>query len=131
MATKVVEVKNLKVGKFVVINGEPCKVLSYQTSKTGKHGHAKARIEAMGILDNQKRSIVSPVESKIEVPIVERKPAQIIAFVGDHVQLMDLKTYQTYEVPKPDPAEIEGTMVEGGEVEVIDVMGRKKIIRAR
>lgn len=131
MTTKVVEVKNLKVGKFVVINGEPCKILSYQTSKTGKHGHAKARIDAMGILDNQKRSIVSPVESKIEIPIVERKPAQIIAFMGDQVQLMDLKTYQTYEVPKPDPAEIEGTMIEGGEVEIMDVMGRTKIIRVR
>ncbi|MEE8403285.1 MAG: translation initiation factor IF-5A, partial [Candidatus Hydrothermarchaeaceae archaeon] len=116
MATKVGEVKNLKVGKFVVIDGEPCKVVSMQTAKTGKHGHAKARVEAVGILDGQKRTLVSPVDAKTEIPITEKKSAQVLAFLGDRVQLMDMEDYSTFELPMPKKGEIEGTMVEGAEV---------------
>lgn len=131
MNTKVVEVKELKVGKFVMIEGEPCKVMSIQTAKTGKHGSAKARVEGIGILNNQKRSFVSPAESKIEVPIMERKSAQVLAFMGNVVQLMDLDTYATFELPKPGQEDIEGTLVEGAEVEYIEVVGKKKIMRVR
>lgn len=131
MNTKVVEVKELKVGKFVMIEGEPCKVMSIQTAKTGKHGSAKARVEGIGILNNQKRSFVSPAESKIEVPIMERKSAQVLAFMGNVVQLMDLDTYETFELPKPGQEDIEGTLVEGVEVEYIEVVGKKKIMRVR
>ncbi|MBI5252867.1 MAG: translation initiation factor IF-5A [Euryarchaeota archaeon] len=131
MNTKVVEVKELKVGKFVMVDGEPCKVMSIQTAKTGKHGSAKARVEGIGILDNRKRSFVSPVEAKIEVPILERKSAQVLAFMGNVVQLMDLDTYATFELPKPSPEEIEGTLVEGAEAEYIEVVGKKKIVRVR
>lgn len=129
MATKVGEVKSLKVGKFVVIDGEPCKVISMQTAKTGKHGHAKARVEAVGILDRQKRTLVAPVDAKTEIPITEKKSAQIIAFIGDQVQLMDMEDYSTFELPKPKDGEIEGTMMEGVEVEVLNVMDRRKITR--
>lgn len=131
MNTKVVEVKELKVGKFVMIDGEPCKVMSIQTAKTGKHGSAKARVEGIGILDNRKRSFVSPAEAKIEVPVLERKSAQVLAFMGNVVQLMDLDTYKTFELPKPSPEEIEGTLVEGAEAEYIEVVGKKKIVRVR
>ncbi len=131
MATKVVEVRELKVGKFVMIDGEPCKIVGIQTAKTGKHGSAKARVEAIGILDSQKRSFVRPVEAKVEAPIIERKTAQVIALMGDTVQLMDLSTYETFELPMPKKEEIEGTLVEGGEVDYLEAVGRKKILRAR
>ena len=131
MTTKVAEVKSLKVGRFVVIDGEPCKVTSMQIAKTGKHGHAKARVEGVGILDGQKRTLVAPVDAKVDLPITEKKSAQIIAFMGDQVQLMDLEDYSTFELPKPKDDEIEGTLVEGANVEIIDVMGRKKMTRVR
>jgi translation initiation factor 5A len=131
MATRVVEVKELKIGRFVIIDGEPCKVISYTVAKTGKHGHAKARVEGIGILDSQKRSFVSPVESKVEAPIIEKKVAQLIAIAPKTVQLMDLETYETFELSKPAPEEVEGTLVEGAEVEYIETMGRKKITRVR
>lgn len=131
MATKVVDVKELKVGKFVMIDGEPCKVVGVQTAKTGKHGSAKARVEGIGILDNQKRSFVKPVESRIDIPILERKTAQVLAFMGKIVQLMDLDTYETFELPMPAAGDVEGTMVEGGEVDYIVVVGRRKIVRVR
>lgn len=131
MTTKVVDVRVLKVGKFVMIDGEPCKIVGMQTAKTGKHGSAKARVEGIGILDNQKRSFVRPVDSKIDIPIIERKTAQVLAFMGSTVQLMDLATYETFELPMPKPEEIEGTIVEGGEVDYLEAVGRRKILRAR
>lgn len=131
MATKVVEVKELKVGKFVMIDGEPCKIVSIQTAKTGKHGSAKARVEGMGILDNQKRSFVSPAEASVDIPIIDHETAQVLAFIGSSVQLMDMKTYETFELPVPRTGEIEGTLAEGSEVEYIEVAGRKKMLRVR
>lgn len=131
MTTKVVEVKELKVGKFVMIDGEPCKVVGIQVAKTGKHGSAKARVEGMGILDNQKRSFISPSESNVDIPILDHKTAQVLAFIGKSVQLMDMKTYETFELPMPDPSAIEGTLTEGAEVDYIEVVGRKKMIRVR
>lgn len=54
MAKKVVEVRTLKKGKYVVIDGEPSKIVGVTTSSPGKHGSAKMRIEAIGIFDGQK-----------------------------------------------------------------------------
>jgi len=58
----------LKEGRYVIIDDEPCKIEKIQTSAPGKHGSAKSRIDARGIFDNKRRSIVKPVDSKIEVP---------------------------------------------------------------
>ncbi len=131
MSTKVGEVRELKRGKLVVIGGEPCKIMSIQVAKTGKHGSAKARIEGIGIFDDQKRSFVSPVDSRVEIPILERKSAQVLAFMGKDVQLMDLATYETSEIPMPKEEDIRNALVEGAEVEYVETMGRMKITRVR
>ncbi len=129
MATKVVEVRTLKVGRHIVVDGEPCKIVSFQTAKTGKHGSAKARIDTMGILDNKRRSLVKPVDAKIDVPLIERKNAQINYKTGSTLGLMDLETYATFEAQVP--SDVEGEFIEGGEVEYLEAMGRKKIVRVR
>jgi translation elongation factor P/translation initiation factor 5A len=36
------EVRELKVGRYMLIDEEPCKILSIDTSKPGKHGEARA-----------------------------------------------------------------------------------------
>ncbi|RMF91170.1 MAG: translation initiation factor IF-5A [Methanobacteriota archaeon] len=129
MATKQVELRTLKVGSYIVLDGEPCRIVSYQTAKTGKHGSMKARVEGMGILDNQRRSLVKPVSAKVETPIIERKIAQITHMHGNTLGLMDMETYESFEATIPD--DLEGTPVEGAEVEYIQTMGRRKIVRVR
>jgi translation initiation factor 5A len=119
------EVRNLKEGGYVLIDDEPCTIMSISTSKPGKHGAAKARIDAIGIFDNQKRSIVHPVTAKIYVPIVERKTAQVISISGDIVQLMDLTDYSTFELPIPE--EYRGTLEVGKEIQYLEYEGRRKI----
>ncbi|MFQ6137215.1 MAG: translation initiation factor IF-5A [Candidatus Hydrothermarchaeales archaeon] len=129
MTTKVAAVRTLKVGRHIVIDGEPCRIVSYQTAKTGKHGSAKARIEAIGILDEKRRSLVKPVDAKIDVPVIERRSAQINYMSGNTLGLMDLESYESFEVPIPK--DVEGAFIEGGEVEYIMAMGRRKIVRVR
>ncbi len=129
MSTKVVEIKTLKVGKYIVLGGEASKITSYTTSSPGKHGAAKARIEAVGIFDNQKRSLVKPVDNKVDIPIIDKRLGQVISIQGSNVQIMDMENYDTIDLPMPD--ELKDTIVEGIEVEYIVAMGNMKIMRTR
>ena len=129
MSKKVVEVKTLKVGKYVILDGEASKITSIQTSSPGKHGSAKARVEAVVIFDNQKRSIVKPVDTKIDIPIIDKRVGQVLALMGSDVQLMDLETYETFELPIPD--ELSDKLIEGAEVDYIMALGNKKLMRIK
>jgi len=122
------EVRELKVGRYVLIDEEPCKIQSISTSKPGKHGEAKARIDAVGIFDEQKRSVVHPVKHKVGVPIIDKRSAQILALIGsDVVQLMDMETYETFEMPIPE--DLKGQLEPGKEILYLQAMGKRKITR--
>lgn len=129
MPTKVAEVKTLKKGKYLVLGGEASKVTSMSTSSPGKHGAAKARIEAVGIFDNQKRSLVKPVNAKIDVPVIDKRVGQVIAIMGDEVQIMDMETYETIDLPIPE--DLKDQITEGKEVEYIEALGNMKIMRTK
>lgn len=122
------EVRTLKVGRYMIIDEEPCKIMSISTSKPGKHGEAKARIEAVGIFDGQKRSVVHPVKHKVGVPIIDKRTAQVLSIMGDNVQLMDMDTYEMFEMPIPE--EFKGQLQPGSEISYLEALGRKKITRA-
>ncbi len=129
MTTTKAVIKNLKPGKFCVIDGEPCKVLNVTTSAPGKHGGAKARLEAIGIFDNRRRSIVKPAATEIEVPIVEKKVGQVVAIMGETAQIMDMETYETFESKIPD--ELKGKIKQGGEIIYWILMGRKMLVQVK
>lgn len=133
MSTKVVELKTVKVGKYIVLGGEASKVTSLTTSSPGKHGAAKARLEAVGIFDGQKRSLVKPVDTKVEVPILDKRLGQILAIMGDQVQLMDMENYETFELPIPD--DLRDEIIDGAGtglgVEYIVALGNMKIMRTK
>lgn len=122
-------IKAVKPGRYVLIDGEPCKVLKVTTSVAGKHGSAKARLEAIGVFDGKRRSVVKPADDEIEVPIIEKRNAQVIALMGEHVQIMDLETYETFEVPIPE--ELKDKIQEGVEVIYWDLAGRKMIMQVK
>jgi translation initiation factor 5A len=120
-----VEMKDLKEGRYVIIDDEACIIKSIAKSKPGKHGAAKARVDAVGVFDNQKRSIVGSVATKIYVPIVERKSAQVLSIDGSNVQLMDMAEFTTFEIPLPE--EYRGKVKEGEEVQYLSALGKVKI----
>jgi len=129
MAMEMTEVGRLKEGRFIVADGEPCRIVGFTTSAPGKHGHAKAKVDVVGLFDNQKRTIVKPTSAKIEVPIIERGNAQVLAITANNAQLMDLSTYETFELPIP--MNLRGEMKEGVDVEYMQALGRRKIERVK
>ncbi len=128
MAWTQLEVRELKEGRYILIEEEPCRILSIQTSKPGKHGEAKARIDAVGMFDGSKRSVVFPVKHKVQVPVIGKRTAQVLSLTDAEVQLMDLETYETFSLPVD--AETKGQLAPGSEVQYIDAMGRRRITRA-
>lgn len=112
----------------MLVDDEPCKILNIQTSKPGKHGEAKARVDAVGIFDGNKRSIVHPVTHKVKVPMIDKRTAQVLAIHGDDIQLMDLESYETFNVPMVE--EFKDQLEPGKEIQYLIAMGRKKITRA-
>ena len=123
--TSIQAIRSLKVGRYIVIDDEPCKLVEYITSKPGKHGEAKARMVAIGLFDKQKRSLVHPVKHKVKVPLVDRRKAQILANMGAEVQMMDLEDYNTFNVPLTDiPDKFHSNMEPGNEIVYLSAMSR-------
>jgi translation initiation factor 5A len=129
--TKPVDVGDLRVGGYMMIEGEPCKIMDITKSKPGKHGSAKARIVAIGVFDNQKRQFVKPVDSGAEIPIIDKRPGQVFAVNPGGVQIMDLETYEYLDAPFPEEEEIKSKIAPGVEIEYWKILGRVKITRVK
>jgi translation initiation factor 5A len=118
------EVRELQEGNYVMIDDVPSKIYAYSTSKPGKHGSAKARIEGTGVFDGQKRNFTQPVDAKVWVPIIERKQGQVVSVSGGDMQVMDLETYETITMRIPedlDPSPDD-------EIEYLEYEGQRKVV---
>lgn len=122
------EIGKLKVGSYVIVNEEPCRITKKSSSAAGTDNE-KEKVYVEGLFDGQKRTFVEPCDAKVEIPIIERKNAQILAIIGRNAQLMDLSSYETFELSIP--LELRGELEEGDEVEYIQALGRKKVVRKR
>ena len=118
---------DLKVGKYVMIEGEPCRIVSMDKSKPGKHGAAKMNVVAISLFDSSKHSLMKSTDSDCEVPIVERKRAQVISIAGDSAQLMDLESYETFEVSVPE--DMRAQLEPGKEIQYMEVLGKKLLLK--
>lgn len=124
MAKQQTEVRDLQEGSYVMIDDTPCKINSYSTAKPGKHGSAKARVEAEGVFDGKKRSLSQPVDAKIWVPIIERKQGQVVSVDGDDMQVMDLETYETITMRVPEDADVSPDE----NIEYLEMEDQRKIV---
>jgi translation initiation factor 5A len=123
MAKQQTEVRDLDEGSYVLIDDVPCKITSYSTAKPGKHGSAKARIDAKGVFDSKKRSLSQPVDAKVWVPIIDRKQGQVIDVRDGEIQVMDLETYDNF-VMRADDASLEAD----DEIEFLAFGDQRKIV---
>jgi len=129
--SKPVDLGIVKEGSYIMIDGEPCRVVEYDKSKPGKHGSAKARVVGIGVFDGVKRSLVSPVDSNVEVPIIEKRNSQVISVKGTTLQLMDLETFEVFELPLPGDMEAGRRPSSGVEAEYWQILGKRKIMRLK
>jgi len=129
--SKPVRLGAIKVGSFVMVENEPCKIMDYSKSKPGKHGSAKAQVVAIGVFDGVKRSFVKPVDSNVEVPLIEKRSGQVISLQPSAVQLMDLETFDVFDASYPEEQDLKSRLANGVEVEYWRILGRTKIMRTK
>ncbi len=125
---------SVKEGSYIIIDDEPCKVVSREHFKPGKHGAAKVRLVAISIFTGSKKSYVAPAESRVDIPMIDKRSGQVTSLTPSLVQLMDLETFEVFETPKPtteEMVELNGTLAPGAEVEYWTMMGKNKIMRIK
>ncbi len=128
MAYKLIYATEAKPGAIVLIDQIPCMVKSNNLSKTGKHGHAKCRIEALGLKDNKKRVFLKGGHEKLESPRIDKNKGQILSIQEETISLMDLRNFETIEIDLPE--ELKGKIHEGEQIEYWVIEG-KNILRKK
>jgi len=126
MVLKIINATEAKPGANIMIEGEAYNVKKNDISKTGKHGASKCRIEAVGIINGQKKIIAVPGHERFEVPMINKRKGQVLS-VGNEASVMDLESFETIDMDIPE--EIRSEIVSGSTVEYWDIEGRKVIKR--
>ncbi len=126
MVLKIIDATEVKIGTNIIVDSVACTVKKIDISKTGKHGSSKVRIEAISIINGQKKIFVAPGHERLEVPIVNKRKGQVLS-VSEKVSIMDLETFETLDVNCPE--EIKSEIEENSNVEYWDIEGEKIIKR--
>ncbi len=127
MVFKIIDASAVRTGTAILVDNTPCIVKTNEISKTGKHGHTKCRIEAIGILDGKKKVFVVGGHDKLDSPMINKNKAQVLSIMDDKASVMDLESYETMEMAMPE--ELKSTVKDGDQVEYWDVEGNKIIKR--
>ena len=117
------EISKLKEGRYIVIDGAACVIKKMQRSSPGKHGHAKYRIDAVDIITKAKKVVLYSGHDKVGVPIIDKKPAQVLGISSNTAQVMDMESYESFDLDIPE--ELQGKIVVGAQVIYWEILGKK------
>jgi len=123
MVLKIINATEARVGTSILIDGNPYTIKKMDISKTGKHGHSKCRIEAVGIINGQKKVFVVPGHDRFEIPMVDKRKGQVLSTGEKTISIMDLESFETIDVPCSE--EIKSTLEANDNVEYWDIEGQK------
>merc|ERR1712050_739570 len=124
----------IRKGSFLMIKGCACKCVEVSTSKTGKHGHAKAHIVAIDIFTGKKMEDLCPTSHNLDVPFVKKTEYQLLTETGDTKEDLNLPTFVKIGEPTDEDKkvveEIKKAEDEGKDITVIvqSACGMEKII---
>jgi len=127
MVARVINATEMRVNTFIIIDGVAHQVKKMDVSKTGKHGHAKVRFEAVNIFSGKKKVGVIPGHDKFEVPMIDKRNGQVLSVHGNMASIMDSENFENLDLEIMEG--VEG-IVEGGNVEYWDIEGDKLLKRA-
>ena len=127
MVLRLTTAHSSKPGTVLLIEGEAATVKSNDISKTGKHGASKCRIEAIEIFSGKKKVIAVPGDTKFEVPMIDKRKAQVLSVSDTSASVMDLASFETIDVPIME--EIKSQVEVEKQIEYWDVEGKKMIMR--
>ena len=123
MVAKVIEATEMRVGTYLLLDSIAHQVKKMDISKTGKHGHAKVRFEAVSAFSGKKKVMVVPGHDKFEVPMINKLVAQVLSIHGDSVSLMDSVSFENFDLDIPE--ELKGSISDGVSVEYWEIEDEK------
>ena len=123
MVARVIDATEMRVGTYLLLDNVAHQVKKMDISKTGKHGHAKVRFEAVSAFTGKKKVMVVPGHDKFEVPMITKHEAQVLSIHENSVSLMDNETFENLDLDIPE--ELQGQVPEGASVEYWDIEGEK------
>lgn len=127
MALRLINAHGASPGTTLMVDGEAYTVKSNDISKTGKHGASKCRIEAVGVFSGKKKIIAVPGHERFDVPMIEKRKAQVLSVADDKASVMDLESFETIDMIYLE--ELHGQLVVEQQVEYWDIEGKKVIMR--
>jgi translation initiation factor 5A len=127
MVLRLIDAHSCKPGTTIMVDGEACTVRSNDISKTGKHGASKCRIEAIEVFSGKKKIVAVPGDTRFDVPMIEKRKAQVLSVGDNTVSVMDLESYETLDVPFSE--EIKEQLAPEKQVEYWDIEGKKAVMR--
>ena len=127
MPLKLINAAEARPGAAIIVDGVSCIVKSNDISKTGKHGHAKCRIECINVIDGKKKVFVAGGHDRLDVPMITKNRAQVLTVMVDKASVMDMETFETLEIPIVE--ELREEIKDGDQVEYWNIEGIKIIKR--
>ena len=128
MVLRLIDAHGATAGTTIIIDGEAYTVRSNDISKSGKHGASKCRIEAINVITGNKKVLACPGAERFEVPMIEKKKAQVLSVSDTTASVMDLESYETLELPFLP--ELKEQLAPEMQVEYWDIEGKKVIMRS-
>ncbi len=133
------QVGALRKNGHAMIKEKPCKIVDISTSKTGKHGSAKANYTGIDIFTGKKYEDCHPTSHNIDVPRVNRLEYQLLNLDGSRVSLLTDagETKDDLDLPKDSEGSldevaksIQAAFDDGKTimVSVISAVGQEKIV---
>jgi len=129
MALRLMTAHECHTGSTILIDGNAYIVKSNDVSKTGKHGSSKCRIEAIGVVDDRKKIVAVPGADRFEVPMIQKKKAQVLSSTGEMANVMDLETFETLDIPMVE--ELKGQLNPEDQVEYVIIDEKQRIIKRK
>ena len=136
-------ISDVKKGTHICLGeGRPCKVMEISTTKTGKHGHAKANITAIDIFNGKKYQDCCPVSHSKDSPNITRSEWTVMSVDEEsYVSMIDKQGNMRQDLKLPTEVEDDQATcskilngIEAGKIiciTVLSAMGIEKIEDAK
>ena len=129
MAFKLIHAVEAKPGVTILVDGNACIVRSLDISRPGKHGHAKCRIEAIGVVDGKKRVLAIPGHERLDVPSMDKRKAQVLSVADTSASVMDLESFETEDIAYVE--ELKDQLNPEDQIEYVVIDDTVKIIKRK
>lgn len=98
---------DVKKGQYLLLKGQPCKVTDVQLSKTGKHGHMKAKISAKSLVSGTKyesvkaghvmQQLIAIEKDEYQLAYIDEDEKETLRFLDDNGNETEFKVLDNVE----------------------------------